>query len=99
VKATEQGSLVSVIGNIKSASDATMIRTAIQKLANEQMEKPIVLDIKDSFIITSSVIGALVKFINKDKLDIRLNIGNPELYAMLEEMELHRLFKATKAHQ
>ncbi|MBE0494779.1 MAG: hypothetical protein IBX45_00070 [Campylobacterales bacterium] len=88
--------VVSVGGNIKSSADASMIRSAIQKIAEEGAEEEIVLEIKDSFIITSSVIGFLVKFISKDKLNISLEIGNPELYTMLEEMELHRLFRARK---
>ncbi len=90
----KSSAVVCVEGNIKSSSDASMIRSAIEKLADEEPQKMIVLRIKDSFIITSSVIGFLVKFINKDKLNIVLEIGNAELFSMLEEMELHRLFRA-----
>lgn len=90
----KSSAVVCVEGNIKSSSDASMIRSAIEKLADEEPQKMIVLRIRDSFIITSSVIGFLVKFINKDKLNIVLEIGNAELFSMLEEMELHRLFRA-----
>lgn len=92
----KSSAVVCVEGNIKSSSDASMIRSAIEKIADEEPERAIVLRLKDSFIITSSVIGFLVKFINKDKLNIALEIGNEELFSMLEEMELHRLFRAKK---
>lgn len=89
-------STIEIKGNIKSSSDAKMIQAAIQKVADSEHNQRIVLKIVDSFIVTSSVIGALVKFISKDRLPISVAVGNSELYEMLEEMELARLFNATK---
>jgi CMP-N-acetylneuraminic acid synthetase len=89
-------STITITGNIKSLSDAKMIQAAIQKAADSEYNQSIVLNIVDSFIITSSVIGALVKFISKDKLPISMRIGNSELHEMLVEMELNRLFNAAR---
>lgn len=91
-------STIEIKGNIKSSSDAKVIQAAIQKAAESENNQSIILNIVDSFIITSSVIGALVKFISKDRLPISMRIGNGELYEMLEEMELARLFNATRVH-
>jgi len=91
-------STIDIKGNIKSSSEAKMIQAAIQKAADSEHNQSIVINIIDSFIITSSVIGALVKFISKDKLPITIRVGNSELYEMLEEMELARLFNAIKVN-
>jgi len=96
IRAKSGVSTIKIVGNIKSSSDAKRIQAAIQKVADSEHNARIILNIVDSFIVTSSVIGALVKFISKDKLPISMRIGNVELYEMLEEMELARLFNATK---
>ncbi|MBP6497984.1 MAG: hypothetical protein KA253_04855, partial [Campylobacteraceae bacterium] len=46
------------------------------------------LCIKDSFIITSSVIGFLIKSIKVDKMFLHVSVGSQELYEMLLEMSL-----------
>jgi len=74
--------------NIKSLSDNDVIKVAIENAWNKNIDKPIEIYIKDSFIITSSVIGFLIKFIKKDKIPITLYINNDELYEMMDDMNL-----------
>ncbi len=74
--------------NIKSLNDNDVIKVAIENAWNTDTDKPIEIHIKDSFIITSSVIGFLIKFIKKDKIPITLYINNNELYEMMDDMNL-----------
>jgi hypothetical protein len=83
--------------NIKSLSDNDEIKIAIEDVWSMNDEKPIEIHIKDSFIITSSVIGFLIKFIKKDKIPITLYITNSELYEMLDDMNLVSVLNIKKA--
>lgn len=80
--------VIDVVGNIKSISDGQMIKDAITKAFQDEQQTLIELCIKDSFIITSSVIGFLIKAIKVDKMSLHVNIGSQELYEMLLEMNL-----------
>ena len=73
---------------IKSISDNDKLKHAIENAWHNNNEKPIHLHVKDSFIITSSVIGFLIKFIKKDKIPIYIYVYNDELYEMLDDMNL-----------
>ena len=86
---------VSISGNIKSVSDYQILKSEIDALV--QTQKSIVLDIKESISITSSVIGYFNKLILKDKIDITMNIGNSQLMELIDELNLTSLFKARKA--
>lgn len=85
-----------ISGNIKTPADNSMIKTAILNAMQSDHNQKIVLKIEDSFIITSSVIGSLLKFIKKDQIPLSLHVKNSELYEMLVDMELHRALNATK---
>jgi hypothetical protein len=82
--------------NIKSLNDNDVIKIAIENAWNTNMNKPIEIHIKDSFIITSSVIGFLIKFIKKDKIPITLYIKNDELYEMMDDMNLIQVLNIKK---
>lgn len=79
---------INIEENIKSLSDNDRIKIAIEDAWNTDSDKPIEIYIKDSFIVTSSVIGFLIKFIKKDKMPITLYISNSELYEMMDDMNL-----------
>ncbi len=80
--------VINIMGNIKSISDAQTIKDAITKAFQDDQQTMIELYIKDSFIITSFVIGFLVKAIKVDKMSLHVNVGSQELYEMLLEMNL-----------
>lgn len=77
-----------ISGNIKSISDTDVIKSAIIRAWNKDESKSLNIFIDDSFIITSSVIGFLIKFIKKDRMPITLYVKNDELYEMLDDMNL-----------
>ncbi len=88
---------INIEENIKSLSDNDEIKVAIEDAWNKNSDKAIDINIKDSFIITSSVIGFLIKFIKKDKMPITLYITNDELYEMMDDMNLVQALNIKKA--
>jgi hypothetical protein len=79
---------ITVLGTIKTISDGLMIKEKINHTFTHDKQRAIRLNIKDSFIITSSVIGFLVKAIKIDKMDLTVCVGSIELYSMLDDMNL-----------
>lgn len=87
-KKSSDNVVIDVIGNIKSISDSQTIKDAITKAFHDNQQTSIDLYIKDSFIITSSVIGFLVKSIKVDKISLHVSVGSQDLYDMLVDMNL-----------
>ena len=83
-----------ILGNIKSVSDFQEIKTKIDLMVTSQ--KDIVVDIKESLSITSSVIGYFNKLILKDKIRVTMNIGNKQLFELLDDLSLRSVFNAKK---
>lgn len=96
-KNTERAVEVHIEENIKSLNDNDVIKKQIENIWHEYDDKAINIYIHDSFIITSSVIGFLIKFIKKDKMNITLYIYNKELYEMLDDMNLVEVLNIKKA--
>ena len=88
---------INIEETIKCLSDNDEIKVAIEDAWNKNSDKAIDINIKDSFIITSSVIGFLIKFIKKDKMPITLYITNYELYEMMDDMNLVQALNIKKA--
>lgn len=79
---------ITVIGTIKTISDGQSIKDAVKKVFEYDKQTVVNLHIKDSFIITSSVIGFLIKLIKIDKMMLNVYVKSAELYSMLEDMSL-----------
>ena len=86
---------VTITGNIKSIQDYQEIKNTLDGLISKN--KQIVLDIKDSISIISSVIGYLNKLVLKDQVDLHIKVGDPQLYELFDELSLIELFKVKKA--
>ncbi len=88
-----------ITGTIKTIANAQTIKEAIRKTHEQHLDHIINLVIKDSFIITSSVIGFVIKAIKMDKIALHVNIGSEELYEMLEDMNLIDMMNVRKAYR
>jgi len=86
--------IVTVNGNIKSVGDYQKIKTHFDSLVSQY--KSLVVNINDSFSMTSSVIGYFNKLILKDKIDIVMNIHSQDLIELLDDLNLSSLFKIKK---
>jgi hypothetical protein len=90
---------VVVTGTIKTVANTQAIKDAILTAHMDHPDIPIHLNLQDSFIITSSLIGFLIKVIKMDKYTLILNVGSPELYEMLEDMNLIEIMNVRKAYR
>ncbi len=77
-----------ITGTIKTIGNAQAIKDAIRQAHEQYPHISINLMIQDSFIITSSVIGFLIKSIKMDKMNLHVKVGSEELYEMLDDMNL-----------
>lgn len=85
-----------ITGTIKTTANTQTIKEAVSKAHQQYPASRINLVIKDSFIITSSVIGFLIKSIKMDKLALFVVVFSQELYDMLDDMNLIELLNVIK---
>jgi hypothetical protein len=85
------GNELTIVGNIKSIEDGIEIKTAITEL-QKMGAKNIHLKIQDSFSMTSTVIGYLMKLVLIDKVTITIAVGDERLYQLLDELSLIQQF-------
>ncbi|WP_418640929.1 hypothetical protein [Sulfurimonas sp. ST-27] len=85
---------VTINGNIKSIQDYQQIKETIDTLRTTH--RHIVLIIKDSISITSSVIGYLNKLVLKDNVDLHVEVGDEQLMELFEDLNLVSLFHVKK---
>jgi len=94
VDISASGNKITILGNIKSVSDYQELKTTIDGVVASH--ESIIVDIKDSISITSSIIGYFNKLILKDKIKVNMIIGNTSLMELLEDLNLISLFQAKK---
>lgn len=88
------GNSLMIMGNIKSVNDFTQLKDEISEITMSY--KNIILDIKDSFSITSSIIGYLNKLIKKDGIGVQMKVGTTQLFDLLSDLNLISLFNVEK---
>ncbi|MDD2652035.1 MAG: hypothetical protein PHX44_03175 [Sulfurimonas sp.] len=87
--------IVTITGNIKTIADFQSIKQTVDGVV--ATHKLVTINIVDSLSITSSVIGYLNKLVLKDKVDVRLIVGNEELFNLLDDLNLVSTFKAYRS--
>jgi len=85
---------LTIIGNIKSIEDSDAIKRHIGMLAASGANS-ISLKIADSFSMTSSVIGFLMKLVHRDKVRLSISIRDERLFTLLQELNLVSTFNAS----
>lgn len=96
IKKSASSTQIIIEGNIKSLSDNNELKKSVENSWVDHSSKPIEIHIKDSFIITSSAIGFLIKFIKKDNMKILIYISDSDLYEMLDDMNLIEVLNIKK---
>lgn len=85
---------ITISGNIKSVNDYQEIKKVMDDAI--QNNKSIILNIKDSISIISSVIGYFNKLVLKDKIDLHIYVGDEQLMELFEDLNLVSMFKVKK---
>lgn len=87
--------VVTISGNIKSVADYQRIKETIDSLI--ATHKSIIIEIKDSISITSSIIGYFTKLVQKEGIDLSIKVGDESLMELFDDLNLVALFKVRKA--
>lgn len=87
---------LTILGNIKSIEDSMEIKEAINNLLKNGT-KSIFVKIQDSFSMTSTVIGHLMKLVNVDNITVNLVVGDDRLYRLFDELRLVQSFNVRLA--
>jgi hypothetical protein len=79
--------MITIKGNIKSIEDGMQIKDSIRQ-ARAEGAAVLELRIVDSFSMTSTVIGNLMKLVYHDKLPVSVTVGDHRLFRLMEELSL-----------
>ena len=81
-----------VEGLVRGNSEVAEIKSVISNLTS----KSISIIFQDSYVIPSSLIGFLLKSIHDDKIDLSVVVKQPELYQLLDRLNLVSGLKVSK---
>lgn len=83
-----------VTGDVKNLDCYTEIKKAIQSCLDAG-EKNITVEILDSIMITSSIIGYFTKLIHADGVKLNIVVQSERLYSLLTDLNLVKMFNVT----
>lgn len=89
------GSEITINGNIKNTNDYQAIKDNINALVDSG-QKNIIIKTPESFSMTSSVIGFLIKVIFQNKVAVSIYVKDDRLYSLLEDLNLISTFRVQK---
>lgn len=82
VKKSSDRVVINVEGIIKTSENAQSIMNVVKDSVLDS--KNIEMNIKDSFSVTSTIIGFLMQKVNVDKINLTINVGNDRLYELFD---------------
>ena len=82
---------IEIIGNVKTIDDYEQIRHIIDSMVNYGI-KDIHFKLLNSFSLTSSVIGYLIKIINLENVTLTTYVSDERLMKLLNSLNLKALF-------
>ncbi|ADU65808.1 hypothetical protein LGV61_05575 [Desulfurispirillum indicum] len=88
----KDSSTLVITGNIKSIRHSQMIRESVEQCLRGGV-KSIHLIIEDSFSMTSTVIGFLMKIINEEGVKVSMTISDHRLWQLLNDFQLIEMFR------
>jgi hypothetical protein len=93
---TASGYRLNIKEVIKTIEDSTNFKKSITDILLKEPGADIEVHIIDSYIITSSIIGTLLKMVQKDNAKLTLFIYSPDLYELLDKLNLITLLNVRK---
>jgi len=88
----KKANVIEIEGVIKTISDANKINDVIKDF---KAGESIIIKIKDSFAMPSSVIGILMKKV-EEGVNIKIEVGSEILYELLDDLNLTDKFNVKK---
>ena len=86
--------IVTITGSIKTIRDFELIKNTMEEF--KSLHKKIVIEIKDSISITSSIIGYLNKLVLKDNINLEVKVESDLLIELFDELNLRDTFNIKK---
>lgn len=98
VRIKENSNQVSIIvtGVVGTIDDTLKVKTAIVDSFHQNKQADINLYFEDSYVITSSMIGFLIKFIRGDKANLSIYPKDAQLYNLIERLNLLDILNVKK---
>jgi len=84
---------IKIEGVIKSVSDSQAIKDALNSCGDI---KSVNIEITDSFSITSSVIGFLLKKKQGDKINLSIKVNDARIYELFQSLNLVEVLNVRK---
>lgn len=78
-------------GLAKTIHDSELLKSKISDVLAADPATRLSIYVEDSFVLTSSMIGTLIRFIQHDRADIILYVRQSELYELLADLNLTAL--------
>ena len=85
---------VNIDGTIKSVSDSQSIKDAVMSCSDPKL--PVRMHIANSFSVTSSVIGFLLKKVQADKMDLHITVADERLFDLFKSLNLADILNVHK---
>jgi len=92
-KIEDDAVVISATGIIVSIDDSSKVKEEIIKQEAANPGKNIDLIIEDSYLIPSSLIGALLKMIHENKTPISVLTRNEQLFYLIQRLKLTDLLR------
>lgn len=86
------GSTIQIKGNVKHIQDNQTLKDALRSIQGDQ----ITIQTRDVTVLTSEVIGTLVKLINVDKKKISIVTDNDNFIDLLSKLHLNTVIDIKK---
>ncbi len=93
---TNMGYRVNVKEVIKTIEDSGTFKKELTDIVTSDPKASIEVHVLDSYIITSSIIGTLMKLIQKDGAKISVYTYNADLFELLDKLNLVQLLNVKK---
>jgi hypothetical protein len=93
---TATGHRVNIKEVIKTIEDSGSFKKELTDIVSSDPHSTVEVHILDSYIITSSIIGTLMKLIQKDGAKISIHTYNADLFELLDKLNLVQLLNVKK---
>lgn len=85
---------MTITGEVKSLDCYAEIKKNVQQIVDSG-EESITIEVIDSMMITSSIIGYFTKIIHADGVKLNMVVHSSRLYELLEDLNLVKMFNVT----
>ena len=91
-----ENNTITVIGLVDTVKVSEEISNELDAMVKSKKGQIITLDFKDTFVITSSLIGSLLGAVQRDDAKLTTKVGHKELYDLLDKLSLIKVLNVIK---